>query len=169
KTADLLLNVSLVNPLRDWMLDIPVRAAIDTDPAFTQIRHLTDAHAPARAAQHTVFFSFGENIAMRPMGQSSIPDDGFPWQPTRQPIVLDAWPVVDPPDTGRFTTVMQWDSYAAREHEGRRFGMKSTSFVPYLSLPGRVGPLFEIAVGGTTAAQVLGNHGWAVRNPIKAI
>jgi hypothetical protein len=165
RKATLLLNLSGANRLRPWTRTIPHRVLIDTDPVFTQIRHLTDADRRQNAEQHTAFFSFAENIRRG----ASIPNDGFPWQPTRQPIVLDAWPVVDPPDTGRFTTVMQWDSYAAREHEGRRFGMKSNSFVPYLSLPGRVGPLFEIAVGGTAAAQVLGNHGWAVRNPIKAI
>ena len=42
KSADLLLNCSGINPLRDWHLNIPARALIDTDPVFTQIRHLTD-------------------------------------------------------------------------------------------------------------------------------
>jgi hypothetical protein len=165
REATLLLNLSGANRLRPWTRTIPHRVLIDTDPVFTQIRHLTDADRRQDAEQHTAFFSFAENIGRG----ASIPDDGFPWQPTRQPIVLDAWPVLDPPETGRFTTVMQWDSYAARDHQGRRFGMKSDSFVPYLTLPSRVGPLFEIAVGGAAAARVLGNYGWAVRNPIKAI
>ena len=38
------------------------------------------------------------------------------------------------PRDGKFTTVMQWDSYATREFDGRRFGMKSESFMNYLDL-----------------------------------
>lgn len=163
--AELLLNLSGENQLRNWTRRIPRRAFVDTDPVFTQIRHLTDAGRRENAEQHTVFFSFGENVGRG----ASIPDDGFPWQPTRQPIVLDAWPVVPAPDAGRFRTVMQWESYAAREYQGRRFGLKSDSFMPYLDLPVRVGTRFEIAVGGRSAPQLLGAHGWIVSNPLVAI
>jgi hypothetical protein len=103
--ADLVLNVSGVNPLRPWLADIPVRVLIDTDPVFTQIRHLTDPAARAVTDQNTAFFSFGENIAQ---GTAAVPDDGLPWQPTRQPVVLEEWPVTPGPAKGMFTTVMQW-------------------------------------------------------------
>jgi hypothetical protein len=184
QTADLLIDVSLVNPLRDWALEIPIRAAIDTDPAFTQIRHLTDARARERAAHHTHFFSFGENIATR---QALIPDDGFPWQPTRQPVVLDMWPVTAGAAEGRFTSVMLWNSYAAEELGGQRYGLKSESFEPYLDLPRQVlpsrddghdddghghngqghdGPLFELALGGHTFPKArLEDHGWRTVDP----
>src|SRR3569832_2261619 len=49
KSADLLLNLSGSNPLRPWFQSIPVRALIDTDPTFTQIRPLTDPAAKKRA------------------------------------------------------------------------------------------------------------------------
>jgi hypothetical protein len=163
--AELLLNLSGENQLRTWTLRVPHRAFVDTDPVFTQIRHLTDAGRRKNAERHTAFFSFGENVARG----AHIPDDGLPWQPTRQPIVLDAWPVVPGPRSGRFTTVMQWESYGAREFLGRRFGLKSDSFAPYLDLPAKVGPLFEIAVGGRRAPQLLGDHGWLVSDPLAAI
>src|SRR5262249_3491340 len=60
ETADLVLNVSAANPLRDWLQQVPVRALIDTDPGYTQIRNLTDPAFHCRSAAHTVFFSFGE-------------------------------------------------------------------------------------------------------------
>jgi hypothetical protein len=163
--AHLLLNLSGENQLRTWTRSIPHRAVVDTDPVFTQIRHLTDPGRRQNAAEHTVFFSFAESVGRGAL----IPDDGFHWQPTRQPIVLDVWPVVPAPETGRFTTVMQWQSYAAREHQGRRFGLKSDSFMPYLDLPSRVGRLFEVAVGGHTAPQLLTEHGWIVSDPLQAI
>lgn len=87
ETADLLLDVSGKNCLRPWILKIPVRALIDTDPVFTQISHLTDDEARRLALQHTTFFSFGENIGGH---NSTVPDDHLPWKPTRQPVVLDA-------------------------------------------------------------------------------
>ena len=40
-SADLFLNISGVNPLRDWFEHVPVRVLIDTDPVFLQIAHLT--------------------------------------------------------------------------------------------------------------------------------
>jgi hypothetical protein len=163
--ADLLLNVSGVNPLRPWLLGVPVRVLIDTDPAFTQIRHLTDPAARAAAEAHTAFFTFGENI---PAGRSSVPADGFPWQPTRQPVVLSAWPVTPVPDGGRFTTVMQWDSYPAREFAGRRYGMKSESFDPYFGLPQQCGRMFELALGSASAPRDrLRTCGWHLRDPLE--
>ncbi len=165
RSADLLLNISGVNPLRPWSLDVPARALIDTDPAFVQVRHLTDPAARALAEAHTSFFTFGENI---PGGRSRVPDEGFPWRPTRQPVVLDAWPVTPGPAEGRLTTVMQWDSYPAREYQGQRFGMKADSFGPYFDLPARTEAMFELAVGSASAPRdLLRDRGWLVCDPLQ--
>ena len=162
-SADLLINLGNSNPLRSWYLGIPVRVLVDTDPAFTQIRNLTDPALRARAFQHTAFFSFGENVTS---GRSTVPDDGLPWQPTRQPVVMDAWPVTPGPIQARFSTVMQWDSYAVQEHQGRRYGMKSTSFEKFLDLPARLGQVFELALGSVSAPRaLLRDKGWIVRDP----
>lgn len=162
-TAELLLNLSGVNPLRPWLAEIPKRVLVDTDPAFTQIHHLTDTARRDLAERHTDFFSFGENIAHQ---QSAVPADGFCWQDTRQPIVMSAWPVLPGPASGKFTTVMQWDSYRAREYGGVRYGMKSESFGPYLDLPARAGSIFELALGSDSAPRsMLRSKGWDVRDP----
>ena len=162
--ADLVLNLSGVNPVREWLQPVPARALIDQDPVFTQIEHLTNPAARDLALQHNTFFSFGENIGLT---QSGIPNDGFKWKPTRQPIVLDAWPITEPPKDGKFTTVLQWDSYPTREYAGRHYGMKSQSFLPFLDLPGRTKSVFELAVGGVAKREVLTSKGWALRNPIE--
>ncbi|HEX5725697.1 MAG TPA: hypothetical protein VFX98_09555 [Longimicrobiaceae bacterium] len=164
RSADLVLNLSAVNPLRPWLAEVPRRALVDTDPVFTQLRHLHDAEARRAAALHTHFFTFGEGMAR---GGACVPDDGFPWCPTRQPIVLDAWPVTPGPADGRFTTVMQWDSYPPREHAGRRYGMKSDSFAAYLDLPARTGAALELALGSESAPRdQLRAHGWTLRDPL---
>ena len=165
RTADLLLNVSGVNPLRDWTARIPVRALIDTDPVFTQVRHLTDSAARSRASAHTDFFSFGELFEN---GESRIPNDGIAWRATRQPIVLDAWPLTEAPANGRFTTVMLWDSYPAVEHDGRRFGVKAESFARIVDLPRHVSLPLEIALGSVAARRrELVEAGWLLRNPLE--
>jgi len=163
RTADVVLNVSCVNPLRTWMSEIPVRVLVDTDPLFTQVRHLNDPAARAHAMQHTAFCSYGENI-----GQSgcAIPPDGLPWFPTRQPIVLDEWT----PTPGRIddplSTIMLWDSYPSVEHNGKRFGMKAESFGPYLDLPRRSGQRFTLALGARSPVQQqLASHGWTIVDP----
>ena len=165
QSADILLNVSGVNPLRPWTREVPVRALVDTDPVFTQVRHLTDPSARELAEQHTHFLTFGENFGQPDCG---IPDDGFPWQPTRQPVVLDAWQVTPGIPGGRFTTVMQWDSYERREYRGKRYGMKAESFAPVMELPGRVEAVFELAIGSANAPRdTLREHGWQLRDPLE--
>lgn len=163
RAADLVLNLSGVNPLRPWFLEIPVRVLVDTDPLFTQIRHLDEPSALSSARAHTAFFTFGENIAR---GLSSTPDDGLPWQATRQPIDLDSWPVTEGPISGPFTTVMQWESYRTRKFGGLVYGMKADSFAMIEDLPSKVDARLELALGGATAPRDrLRCLGWILRDP----
>jgi hypothetical protein len=164
-SADILVNLGNTNPLRPWLMNIPVRVLVDTDPGFTQIRILTEPDRRRRASEHTAFFTFAENIGLE---RCTIPRDGMPWKPTRQPLVLDVWPVTPGPAKGKFTTVMQWDSYPTREHNGHRYGMKSDSFGPYVDLPEKVGSVFELALGGKGAPrQFLRSKGWMLCDPIE--
>lgn len=166
RSADLVLNLSGINPLREWLSDIPIRVFVDTDPAFTQIRHLTEPSSLKLALEHNRFFSFGENIRT---ASSLIPDDGLPWRPTRQPIVLDCWTMAPLPGPANrpLTTVMQWDSYSSREWNEVFYGMKSASFTPYQDLPLKSNVPFELALGGGSEIQAsLSSLGWRVRNPL---
>lgn len=162
ETAELLINVSGVNPLRPSFMEVTNRVFIDTDPAFTQIKHLTKPDARALASAHTVFFSFGENIER---GTAKLPDDGFPWKATRQPIVIDAWPLVQPPPDAPFTTIMQWDSYPALEYQGQVFGMKSHSFRSYPDFPKKVEIPLELALGSGPKLELV-NEGWRIVDSI---
>jgi hypothetical protein len=165
ESADLVLNISGINPLRSWFLDIPERVLIDTDPAFTQIRHLSDQIARQEAAKHTAFFSFGENVFTE---SCSIPSDGFPWRPTRQPVVLDQWPVMPSPDDGAFTTVMQWDSYKPVQYMGTLYDMKSGSFTPFMDLPRLTESRLELCLGSSSAPRsLLRQKGWLLSDPLE--
>ncbi len=164
RSADLLLNVSGINPLRPWVEAIPRRVLIDTDPVFTQVDILNYEEQRRFAQAHNAFFSFGESI-----GQPGcrVPDDGLPWQPTRQPVVLRAWAPGPPQPEGAFSTVMLWDSYVEREWAGQRYGMKSEEMERVLSMPARSSQRFELVLGGPTAPhERLHALGWALADPL---
>jgi hypothetical protein len=97
-----------------------------------------------------------------------VPNDGFDWQATRQPIVLDCWPVEPPNPDAPLTTVMQWDSYRSQRHAGLEYGMKSTSFKPMMQLPQHVNARLEIALGSAGAPrELLERCGWNLRDPLE--
>jgi hypothetical protein len=165
RSADVLINVSGVNPVRPWLEGVPRRVLVDTDPGFAQIRQLTDPEQTALALQHNAFVTFGANVGH---ADSLIPDSGVTWKPTRQPIWLRGWPVSAPQPGGRFTTVMQWESYAALEYAGHTYGMKSSSFHRIEDLPGKVDQELEIALGGSEAPRdALEAKGWIISDPLR--
>lgn len=164
READVFVNPSGTCTVGPWFEDIPVRVMIDTDPGFEQVRQIT---VPARrqlVTEHTHFFTFGENI---PAGTSLLPDDGIPWKATRQPIVLDAWPVAPDPGNAPFTTVLQWDSYKTRTLGDLHLGMKSQSFQPYVARPSSTEERLQLALGGETAPREdLERAGWEIVDPL---
>ena len=164
--ADVVINLSGVNPLRDWWTTVPIRILVDTDPAFTQIKHLTDDNAMNRAKAHTHFATFGENFGKK---TCTVPDDGFPWQPTRQPLCTKLWKVSEEHSQANWTTVMQWDSYKQGDYAGNVYGMKSLSFKPFISLPILIGEKLELALGSPNAPrEELKKEGWKISDPLAA-
>jgi len=163
--ADLLLNLGGVNPLRPWSQCPRHRAFVDTDPVFTQLKMLDEPAFRERVDAHTSFFTYAENVGS---GAAQVPALDRSWLATRQPVVLDAWAVTPVPPAGAYTTVMQWESYPAREHDGVRYGMKSESFADYLDLPSLTAARLELAVGsGSAPRDELRRRGWSVVNPLE--
>ncbi len=164
--ADIVLNISGINQWHELLQNIPVKAFIDTDPLFTQIRLLKDPERNAIAREHDIFFSFGENIGNT---DCLIPSSQYPWKTTRQPVIPRLWDhQKKPTSNGNWTTIMQWESYKNAEWEGREFGMKSVSFKEYLKLPKIQNESFELALGGETAPRnKLERMGWRIANPLQ--
>ncbi|NNC86879.1 MAG: glycosyltransferase family 1 protein [Akkermansiaceae bacterium] len=164
RSADVLLRMpAMTDSLKPWLEEIPVRALIDHDPVFTQVRNLTDPGARRDSDQYTAYLSFGENIVR---GTARVPDDGYAWGATRPPVVLDAWPVTPGRVDASFSTVLKWEAYRAVEFDGTSYGMKSASFAPFQELPGRVDAKLELAMGGGGAPTAdLRRLGWSIRDP----
>jgi hypothetical protein len=165
READVLLNISGVNPLRSWVEKIPMKVFIDTDPVFTQVRHLTDPDAMHLAKEHNVFLTFGENYGKK---GCTTPIDGFQWKPTRQPVVMDLWESRISNSDSRWTTIIQWDSYKIAQCDDQTYGMKSKSFESYTDLPSRLKERFELALGSDSAPKDdLKKRGWIIEDPVR--
>ena len=163
ETADLLLNLCGVNPLRPWFQAIPCKALVDQDPVFTQVRNLTEPGRRDYACGHDAWLTFAENFGHP---GCAVPDDGIPWVATRQPVVLQEIEPSDPKPHGRFTTVMNWTSYKPARLDGRTYGMKGESFLPFVDVPRRTRERLELSVGGAgTPSELLAENGWALRDP----
>jgi hypothetical protein len=163
-SADLLLDVSGTLARPDAYRGAGRLIYIDSDPVFTQLKLARgQADFRARVDAHDLHFSFGERLG------DAVPETGHAWLPTRQPIVLDEWPIASG-DGSRYTTVMNWTSYAEVRHEGRTYGQKDVEFMRFLDLPARVAPVeLECAMaGGKTRGAplaLLRHRGWRVVDP----
>lgn len=145
RTADLFINVSCANVMREETLAIERRVLIDSDPMFTQVQILQDCgilsdQGGVRSSvdAHTHHFSFGESIGS-PLCR--VPTTGHQWRPTRQPICLDRWPVTAPPARAAFTTVMNWSAARELDFAGETWGQKNHEFEALLHLPRQVAPI----------------------------
>ena len=110
-------------------------------------------------AQFPGFFSFGENFGKE---NCLIPDDHFPWKPTRQPIYLEEWKINNESHSGKWSTIMQWESYKDRVYNGQKFGTKSTSFEKFIDIPKKNSEeKFQLVIGNAPVDR-LKSHGWEV-------
>jgi len=143
-TADLLINVSGTIEHPDHYRSVPRMAYIDSDPLFTQVKHLQKApEFSSRVDVHDVHYSFGESFS------DAMPVTGHHWLPTRHPMVLDEWPA-NAPFREVYSTVMNWTSYKPIVHNGRSYGQKDVEFRKFLHLPEKVAPAkLEVALANT--------------------
>jgi hypothetical protein len=165
-SADLLVNISGHLSVEQLKSGPRRRVYIDLDPGFTQFWHASGSQA-ARLAGHDEYFTVGENIGN---ADCSIPTGDIGWRPTRQPAVLDHWPVCSGGEPDRFTTIASWRGpYGPVEYQGRSFGSKVYQFRKYAGLPSRVSGTFEIALdihpGDAKDREMLCRNSWKVADP----
>jgi len=161
RACDVYFNLSNINWIPEFEL-CTRRVLVDTDPVFTQI----GGHGMSESfAVYDALFTYGENVH-RP--ECTMPTAGVHWQPTRQPLVLDLWPVSEGEAAAPFTTVMNWTAYGEREHDGLVYGQKDREFTPYFSLPNDTGTSMEIAINGPSEVRErLVEGGWRIADPGK--
>jgi hypothetical protein len=162
-SCDVLLNIS--GHLRDMrLLPLPrCRVLIDIDPGYTQAWHAY-GHRDALIEGHDVFATIGERIGSN---ECTIPACGVEWIPTRQPVVLDDWPIVTASPVRGFSSVARWRSpYGAVTVGGTTHPLKHHEFRRIVGLPGLCRHNFELALAidpddGADLASLQAN-GWHV-------
>jgi len=167
--ADLLVNITGHLTHEPLFGRFRRRAYLDIDPGFTQY-WAADRRLGASLAAHDRHFTIGENIGR---DDCAIPTAGIRWRPTRQPVVLDDWPVRSAA-FDRFTTIASWrGTYGRLDHQGRLFGSKAHEFRRFLDVPSRAGRPFEIALDIHAADTVdrvrLERAGWRIVAPSAAV
>ena len=170
EAADLLVNITGHLTQEPLLRRLRRKAYVDLDPGYTQFWHAAGNLGP-HLTGHDVYFTVGENIGSP--GCSS-PTGGIPWQPVRQPVVLEHWPVSLQGDRDRFTTIASWRGpYGRVEYDGRTFGLKAHEFRKFVALPGHVPQAFEIALdihpADVNDLELLRGHGWRIVDPKQVV
>ena len=161
-----LVNISGHLTLPELMRAFRRRVLIDIDPGFTHFWHA--ARLPgAHVEGHDAYFTIGELIGTP---ACPIPTSGIDWQPVRQPVVLEDWPVAPSPEPDRFTTIATWRGpYGPIEHGGRTYGVKLHEFRKFVALPEQSAHRFEVALdihpGDSADLETLRGHRWKIVDP----
>lgn len=162
--AVLLLNISghLTDP--DLVDRVGTKAFIDLDPGYTQTWH---AFGDAELAPHDHWYSVGTLVGTH---RCSIPTGDVPWRPTLQPVLLDEWPAIGPPESERFTTVAAWRGpYGPVQYGDQLYGSKAHEFRRFISLPRLAPAAFELTLDihpdDDKDRAALEEHGWLLADP----
>jgi hypothetical protein len=143
----------------------PPRVFLDIDPGFGQMwKALGQADV---FADHDRHVTIAERIG-KP--DCTIPACGVDWITTRQPVVLDQWPVAEPMPQRPFTSVASWrGAFAPVEFEGNTYGLRVHEFRKFFELPARTGRPFEVALKIDSVEHIdlaaLKQHDWRLADP----
>ncbi len=137
------------------------RILVDTDPVFTQIH----AHGFGKPFEwYDVRVTFGENVHQP---GCRMPTGSARWLPTRQPVVLDLWPVEAGNPLAPFTSVMNWSSIGDQEYAGQIYGEKPREFQPFFSFPHETQEPMELAMNAPDDVRARLEHGgWQLADPL---
>ncbi len=164
RQADLFLNVMGYIEDPEVLAAARYKAFLDIDPGFPQIwraKGLADLLTGYQA-----WITIGENISR---SDCPIPDCGLNWVATRQPIVMEHWPVSQDVRRG-FTSVASWrGAYGPLEFGGRQLGLRVHEFRKFVSLPLESGAEFELALDihpeEERDLQLLRRNNWNLVDP----
>ncbi|HEX6189554.1 MAG TPA: hypothetical protein VFZ40_15845 [Pyrinomonadaceae bacterium] len=165
-SADLLVNISGHLSLEWLMSRLRRKVYVDIDPGFTQFWH-TDPNTQFRLKGHDFYFTIAENIGA---AECSIPQGDLQWRKTRQPVVLDDWPVSCSSEHP-FTTIANWRGPFGTINAGNRaFGLKVHEFRKFVDLPRQSSQKFQIALNihpsDNRDREMLIEHGWQIKDPL---
>lgn len=145
--ADAFLNVTGAQEIREEHLVVKRRVYVESDPFASQVKVAKGDEGMIRTlAAHDTLFTFGENVGADDCG---IPVERFRWLPTRQPVVLDLWPVAPTRHDAPYNTITTWHNKGKNiEWRGDTwYWTKDREFEKFLDVPRLRDVPFEMAAG----------------------
>jgi hypothetical protein len=159
--ADLFVDMGTHGTWLDEAERSGLRVLIDGEPAFTQMKMEARRQAGEQAAEYDAYYTTGRNIGTP---RSTAPTAGRDWRPIFHPVTPELFPAAAS-NGGRFTTVMNWQSYEPVEFRGRIYGHKDVEFEKFVTLPRLTRAGVEVAVSGKNVPRSrLLEAGWRIRN-----
>ena len=163
-------SAALIVNLHGATVPLPEHAAtgrlvyVGTDPVLLEVQlHDGSREAFDLLDAHAAFFTWAGNY-----GRSDyrLPlCERYPFQPTRQPLLLDLWNHTEAPQRG-FTTIAGWKQlWREIAFQGEVYHWsKHYEFEKFLTLPSMSGESFELALTSYDAGDRarLEAHGWNV-------
>lgn len=168
RNSAFLLNVMGFLTDEELLAQTPRRVFLDIDPGFGQMWH--DLSLCGFLRGHHTYVTIGENIGL---SGCLIPTCGLNWLTTRQPVVLDCWPLHPPPQDGCFTGIATWrGAYGPVQYHGRTYGLRVHEFRKFVRVPLLSGRVFQLALNIHPADEkdtaLLLANGWRLVEPKRA-
>ena len=166
--ADAFLNVTGAQELREEHLRIKRRIYVESDPFASQVKVAKGDEGMIRTLEaHDMLFTFGENIGAT---DCAIPVGRFHWHATRQPVLLDLWPIAEPQAGAAFNTITTWHNKGKNiDWQGDTwYWTKDREFEKFIKLPLlRPQVQFELAAGvNQEVRDLLTRHAWRLADSI---
>ncbi|MGC8625005.1 MAG: hypothetical protein ACP5I8_03090 [Phycisphaerae bacterium] len=166
-TADVMINVTGAQELREEHLRVPTRVYLETDPVESQIRIAQcDRRTLATLDQYTHHFTYGENLGRPDCG---LPTGRYHWRPTRQPVLLELWEPLPTIPGAAYNTIATWKNKGKDiVFNGETYyWSKDREFLKFIDLPQRRAAAFELATGADAETRMLlESKQWRVVDPV---
>jgi hypothetical protein len=161
EAAAMLVNVAGNVRLDEIRRRARLNVLVDVDPGLTQLR-LASGEPSARIAGHDLHFTIGENVGT---AASPLPTGGVRWMHTRQPVLLDEWPVTSAAHPNRFTTVATLRGLGPHGPVDG-FGQKADELAKVTDVPRMTSAVFELALklraSDADERERLERRGWRI-------
>jgi hypothetical protein len=166
READVFLNVTGAQELREEHLTVPRRIYVESDPFALQVRLAEgDASALEQIRRHDAWFSFGENLGA---ADCTVPPTPFSFLPTRQPVALELWSDARPVGAV-YNTISTWQNRGKDiQYRGDTYyWTKDREFCRWIDLPVRCSVPFELATDVSGEARaLLERHRWRLSSSL---
>lgn len=160
-SADLFIDMGTHGSWQAESEGADLKVLIDGEPAFTQLKMQKKLAEGRLSDAYDLYYTTGQNIGTH---RSSAVTGGREWRHLFHPVCTDAVPYTDPVDSGKYTTVMNWQSYEPIQYEETCYRHKDVEFQKFLDLPRHTTAELEVAVSGAVPRKQLQEFGWGIEN-----